>query len=72
MSRPSRQCLSITQAYEMTAILGPPGKQILLGANTIFVNADVKVVFVDGKVTDAEYIIALKALKALSTGLNKT
>lgn len=39
---------------EVTAILGPPEKQILLGAKTIFVYRDVKVVFVDGKVADAE------------------
>jgi len=39
---------------EVTAILGPPEKQILLGAKTIFVYADVKVVFMGGKVTDAE------------------
>jgi hypothetical protein len=39
---------------EVTAILGPPEKQILLGAKTIFIYADVKVVFVDRKVTDAE------------------
>ena len=39
---------------EVTAILGPPEKQILLGAKTIFVYRDLKVVFVDGKVTDAE------------------
>jgi hypothetical protein len=32
----------------------PPEKQILLGAKTIFIYHDVKVVFVDGKVTDAE------------------
>jgi hypothetical protein len=39
---------------EVTAILGVPEKQFLLGAKTIFVYRDVKVVFVDGKVTDAE------------------
>ena len=39
---------------DVTAILGPPEKQILLGSKSIFVYADVKVVFVDGKVTDAE------------------
>ncbi len=39
---------------EVTAILGPPEKQILLGAKTIFVYRDLKVVFVDGKVIDAE------------------
>jgi hypothetical protein len=39
---------------EVTAILGPPEKQILLGAKTIFVYRDMKVVFVDGKVADAK------------------
>ena len=39
---------------EVTAILGPPEKQIMLGAKTIFVYRDVKVVFMDGKVADAE------------------
>jgi hypothetical protein len=39
---------------EVTAILGPPEKQFLLGAKTIFVYRDLKVIFVDGKVTDAE------------------
>jgi hypothetical protein len=39
---------------EVTLILGPPEKQILLGAKTIFIYPDVKVLFMDGKVTDAE------------------
>ena len=39
---------------EVTAILGPPEKQILLGAKSIYVYRDVKVVFMDGKVADAE------------------
>ena len=39
---------------EITALLGPPEKQFLLGAKTIFVYRDVKVVFMDGKVADAE------------------
>ena len=39
---------------EVTAILGPPEKQFLLGVKTIFVYRNVKVVFVDGKVADAE------------------
>ncbi len=39
---------------EVTAILGPPEKQILLGAKAIFVYRDLKVIFVDGKVADAE------------------
>jgi hypothetical protein len=38
----------------VTAILGPPEKQVLLGAKTIFIYRDVKVMFVDGKVADAE------------------
>ncbi len=39
---------------EVTAILGPPEKRILLGVKTIFIYRDLKVVFVDGKVVDAE------------------
>jgi hypothetical protein len=39
---------------EVAAILGPPERQFLLGAKTIYVYRDVKVVFVDGKVADAE------------------
>ncbi len=39
---------------EVTAILGPPEKQIFLGAKTIFMYRNLKVVFVDGKVVDAE------------------
>jgi hypothetical protein len=39
---------------EVTAILGAPEKQFLLGAKTIFVYRDVKVIFVEGKVVDAE------------------
>jgi hypothetical protein len=39
---------------EVTAILGPPEKQILLGAKAIFIYGNVKVIFVDGKVVDAE------------------
>jgi len=39
---------------EVTTILGPPEKQILLGIKMIFVYSDLKVVFIDGKVTDAE------------------
>jgi hypothetical protein len=38
---------------EVTTVLGPPEKQVLLGAKTIFIYRDVKVIFVDGKVTDA-------------------
>ena len=39
---------------EVTAIFGTPEKKILLGAKTVFVYRNVKVVFIDGKVTDAE------------------
>ena len=39
---------------EVTAIFGEPEKKILLGAKSMFVYRDVKVVFIDGKVTDAE------------------
>ncbi len=38
---------------EVTTILGEPEKKILLGAKTVFVYKDVKVVFIDGKVADA-------------------
>lgn len=39
---------------EVTAILGPPEKQVLLGAKKVFVYCDLKVIFLDGKVVDAE------------------
>jgi hypothetical protein len=39
---------------EVVAILGAPGKIFNLGAKTIFVYRDIKVIFIDGKVTDAE------------------
>ena len=39
---------------EVTAILGPPEKKVLLGAKSVFVYGKLKVIFVDGKVTDAE------------------
>jgi len=39
---------------EVVAILGAPGKIIILGAKTIFVYRDIKVIFVDGKVADAD------------------
>lgn len=41
---------------EVTAAFGAPQKQILLGTKTIFLycDADLKVIFVDGKVVDAE------------------
>jgi hypothetical protein len=39
---------------EVTAILGAPEKKILLGAKSVFVYGNVKVIFIDGKVADAE------------------
>jgi hypothetical protein len=39
---------------EVTAILGAPDKKILLGAKSVFVYGNVKVIFIDGKVADAE------------------
>jgi hypothetical protein len=39
---------------EVVTILGPPEKQVLLGIKRILVYSDLKVVFMDGKVTDAE------------------
>lgn len=39
---------------EVTAILGPPEKQVLLGVKRILVYSDLKVVLMDGKVIDAE------------------
>jgi len=39
---------------EVVAILGAPGKIFILGAKTIFVYKDIKVIFVDGKVADAD------------------
>lgn len=41
---------------EVTSAFGAPQKQILLGTKTIFLycDADLKVIFVDGKVVDAE------------------
>ena len=39
---------------EVVAILGAPGKIFILGAKTIFVYRDIKVIFVDGKVADAD------------------
>jgi hypothetical protein len=39
---------------EVIAIFGAPEKEILLGSKTVLVYRDIKVVFVDGKVTDAE------------------
>ncbi|QOX77461.1 hypothetical protein FY034_00370 [Trichlorobacter lovleyi] len=39
---------------QVTAIFGPPEKQVLLGAKQVFVYSGLKVIFVDGKVVDAE------------------
>ncbi|HJV33669.1 hypothetical protein [Geomonas sp.] len=39
---------------EVIAILGPPQKQILLGPKAIFIYPELKIIFMDGKVTDAE------------------
>jgi hypothetical protein len=39
---------------EVTAILGAPEKKIILGTKSVFVYGNVKVIFIDGKVTDAE------------------
>lgn len=39
---------------DVVAILGPPEKKVLLGAKAIYVYRDLKVVFIDGKVADAE------------------
>jgi hypothetical protein len=39
---------------DVVAVLGPPAKIFLLGAKTVFVYPDIKVIFIDGKVTDAE------------------
>lgn len=39
---------------EVTAILGQPDKKILLGAKSVFVYGNLKVVFIDGRVMDAE------------------
>jgi hypothetical protein len=39
---------------EVVSILGPPSKIFLLGQKTVFVYPDIKVVLIDGKVTDAE------------------
>jgi len=39
---------------EVVAILGAPEKKILLGAKTVYVYKNLKLVFIDGKLTDAE------------------
>lgn len=38
----------------MTTILGDPEKKILLGTKSLYIYPDVKVVFSDGRVVDAE------------------
>ena len=39
---------------EVIEILGKPGKEVRLGSKLMYVYDDIKVVFVDGKVTDVE------------------
>jgi hypothetical protein len=39
---------------EVVAILGAPDKKVLLGAKTVYVYKNLKLVFIDGKLTDAE------------------
>jgi hypothetical protein len=39
---------------EVIAILGPPQKEIQLGSKAIFIYPNLKIIFIDGKVTDAE------------------
>jgi hypothetical protein len=39
---------------EVISIFGTPEKKILLGSKSVFIYRDVKVVFIDGKVADAE------------------
>jgi hypothetical protein len=39
---------------EVVAILGPPAKIFLLGTKSVFVYPDIKVIFIDGRVTNAE------------------
>jgi hypothetical protein len=39
---------------EVEAILGAPDKKILLGTKSVMVYGKVKVIFIDGKVADAE------------------
>jgi hypothetical protein len=54
---PTTRTIRLGQTLEeVTATFGAPQKQVLLGTKTIFVycDADLKVVFVDGKVIDAE------------------
>ncbi|WP_281184895.1 hypothetical protein [Trichlorobacter lovleyi] len=54
---PTTRTIRLGQTLEeVTATFGAPQKQVLLGTKTIFVycDTDLKVVFVDGKVVDAE------------------
>jgi hypothetical protein len=39
---------------EVTAAFGAPEKKVLLGAKSVFVYGNLKVVFMDGRVVDAE------------------
>lgn len=39
---------------QVTAIFGPPEKQVLLGPKMVFVYSGLKVIFMDGKLVDAE------------------
>ncbi len=39
---------------EVAAVLGPPDKRVLLGRKTIYIYPDLKVIFFDGRVVDAE------------------
>ena len=53
-SRPVRTVKLGQTQEEVTTIFGPPEKQVLLGNKVVFVYRDLKVIFIDGKVTDAE------------------
>lgn len=52
-SKPTRTIQLGQTPEEVAAILGEPEKKILLGAKTVFVYKDLKVVFIDGKLSDA-------------------
>ena len=52
-AQPKTISLGQTKAVVVTA-LGPPNKDIVLGKKEILVYPDMKVTFVDGKVTDVE------------------
>lgn len=52
---PATRTIQLGQTEEeVVAIMGPPEKKVMLGAKTIYVYRDLKVVFIDGKVADAE------------------